>query len=304
LSSETINLATSRLEAAGYQVSFGKYAFENDEFFSSSIEHRLSDLHAAFSDNSVDAVLTAIGGYNAIQLLRGIDYELIENNPKILCGFSDITVLSNAIFAKTGLVTYSGPHFSSWGMKSGFKYTEKKFNDTLVIGGDHIVKNSSEWSDDAWYLNQADRNFMKNDGAVVVNKGVATGTIIGGHARCLAALQGTNYWPSLNDSILFLEEDEETNLALFDRLIESITLQPGFEGVRGIVIGRFQTNSSVNLPDLIKMLKSKEILETIPIIINVNFGHTTPVMTFGIGAECSIQTTGKVINIKMKGHSS
>lgn len=80
-------------------------------------------MHEAFADKSVDAVLTAIGGFNAVELLSQIDYGLIKANPKIFCGFSDITALSCAIYAKTGLVTYSGPHFSSFGMLKGFDYT-------------------------------------------------------------------------------------------------------------------------------------------------------------------------------------
>lgn len=76
------------------------------------------DLHAAFADPAVDAILTVIGGFNASQLLTGIDYSLVAAHPKVLCGFSDVTVWSNALYAGAGLVGYSSPHYSSFGMST------------------------------------------------------------------------------------------------------------------------------------------------------------------------------------------
>ena len=129
LNDKTINIATSRLIEMGFKVTFGKNVNNttNDDFCCASIEDRVNDLHDAFKDKNVKAILTVIGGFNVNQILDYIDYELIKNNPKIICGFSDITALLHAIYAKTGLVTYYGPHFSSFGMKKGFDYTLKYF---------------------------------------------------------------------------------------------------------------------------------------------------------------------------------
>ena len=125
LSQETIDIATNRLEELGLKVSFGKNIRNeiDKNYCCASIEDRIEDLHDAFRDKNVKAILTVIGGYNVNQILDYIDYDLIKNNPKIICGFSDITALLNAITAKTGLVTYYGPHYSSFGMKKGFEYT-------------------------------------------------------------------------------------------------------------------------------------------------------------------------------------
>src|SRR5918999_4129602 len=95
--------AIKSLREAGLQVTFGKHVDEIDEFNSSSIQSRVEDLHEAFSNQSVKLVVTVIGGFNSNQLLRYIDYDRIKNNLKILCGYSDITALANAIYAKTGL---------------------------------------------------------------------------------------------------------------------------------------------------------------------------------------------------------
>ena len=109
VSGECRRIACERLAEMGLSVSFGRHAEETDEFCSSSAAARLEDLHEAFADRTVDGILTVIGGFNSVEILAGIDYRLIAENPKILCGFSDITALANAIYAKTGLVTYSGP---------------------------------------------------------------------------------------------------------------------------------------------------------------------------------------------------
>lgn len=83
----------------------------------------MADLPEAFADDSVAAILTVIGGYNASELLPRLDWNLIAAHPKVFCGYSHITALWNAILARTGLVTYSGPHWSTFGMREHFEAT-------------------------------------------------------------------------------------------------------------------------------------------------------------------------------------
>lgn len=120
MSDENINAAKTKLEELGFCVSFSENAKEINEFHSSSIESRVRDLHEAFADPDIKAILTTLGGFQSNQLLRYLDYENIKRHPKILCGYSDITALGHAIYQKTGLITYSGPHFSSFAMKKGW----------------------------------------------------------------------------------------------------------------------------------------------------------------------------------------
>ena len=114
---EQLDLALTRLKGLGFQISYGEHVYKHDEFYSTSIADRIFDLHTAFLDPNVKAILAAIGGYNANGLLNEIDFELIRNHPKVFCGYSDMTALNLAIYHKTGLVTYSGPHFSTFGYK-------------------------------------------------------------------------------------------------------------------------------------------------------------------------------------------
>lgn len=302
LSDEVKNEAIKRLENFGFSLSFGKHVSEIDEFNSSSIASRIEDLHDAYSDHDVDAILTAIGGYNSNQLLKYIDYELIAQNPKIICGFSDITALSNAITSKTGLITYIGPHFSSWAMKYGFDYSLENFIKCCMENIAYDLIPAKEWSDDPWYIDQENRVFIKNDGYWILNSGHAFGRIVGGHVRCLNALQGTEYWPGLDDAILILEEDAEINPSLFDRQLQSLIHQPDFSGVRGVLIGRFQKETKMTRDLLQKIIDTKKELKKIPVIANVDFGHTTPIITMPIGGSMEIMADDKNTNIRIIEH--
>src|SRR5688572_23346709 len=117
--------ARERLEDLGLRCSFSRNAEVMDRFDSSPVETRVSDLHEAFADSRVRGILTTLGGYNSNGLLGYLDYDLIRANPKIFCGYSDITALATAIHARTGLLTYSGPHFTTFGMKRGIDYTKE-----------------------------------------------------------------------------------------------------------------------------------------------------------------------------------
>lgn len=96
-------------ENLGYKIKLGKNIFNQDRYLAGTDEERLSDLHEAFADNEVKAIFCARGGYGSIRLINRIDYELIRNNPKIFCGYSDITALSLMFLKKSGLITYSAP---------------------------------------------------------------------------------------------------------------------------------------------------------------------------------------------------
>jgi len=290
VSKENVEYAQKRLNDYGFTVSFGKHVFESDRFRSSSIQSRVEDLHDAFLDTNVDCVLTAIGGYNSNQILDYIDYDLIKNNPKIICGFSDITALNNAIYSQTGLITYLGPHFSTFGMEKGFEYTFEMFIRTFILNNAYDVASSKEWSDDPWYIDQENRLFNPNPGYYIINHGDTVGATIGGHLRCITSLQGTKYWNDLSDSILFIEDDAEINAELFDRGVQSIIHQKNSDKISGILIGRFQNESKITNEAIYEIIKSKKELDHIPVIAGVDFGHTTPILTFPIGGTCAINT--------------
>jgi muramoyltetrapeptide carboxypeptidase LdcA involved in peptidoglycan recycling len=295
---ENIKLAKENLEKQGYKVTFSKNCRESDIFMS-------SDIHQAFKDKKVKAILTVIGGFNSNELLPYLDYKLIKNNPKILCGYSDITALGNAITSKTGLVTYSGLHFSTWAMKKGFEYNLEYFNKCLVENKRYQVESSELWSDDAWYRDQENRKFEKNEGYVVINKGEAEGTILGGNLCTLNLLQGTEFMPNISNAILFIEDDDMAGSSFgveFNRNLQSLIHQPNFKKVKGIVIGRFQKKAEMTIEKLKYIIQNKKELKSIPIIANADFGHSNPFITFPIGGTAKISTLKNKAKIEILKH--
>jgi len=304
ISPENIGVAKALFDQIGLQLSFGRHVHEKDEFNSSSVESRITDLHEAFADKSVNGILSVIGGYNSGQLLGHIDYRLIAANPKTLCGFSDITTLSNAIYAKTGLVGYSGPHFSSFGMKKGFEYTLDSFRQCLFDAEPYTLVPSKEWSDDPWFSDQEYRTFTRNEGHCVINKveGAFEGTIVGGHLGSFALLQGTPYWPSLKNSIVMVEEVETTKPEIWDQRLQSLLHQEEADQIQAVLIGRIPPNAGISIEMLSKIIKSKDILGKIPVIANVDFGHTTPIATYPIGGHCRVCISGRESEICIVKH--
>jgi len=305
LSNETRKIAQSRFKNLGLNVSFSKNAEEIDEFNSSSIKSRVSDLHEAFADKNVKAIFTTLGGFNSNQLLKHLDYNLIRKNPKILCGYSDITALSNAIYAKTGLVTYYGPHFSTLGMVKGLDYTIEYLTKCLFEDSEFEINPSESWSDDPWYMNQEKRKFIKNQGLLTITEGKAEGLIIGGNLGTLHLLQGTEFMPSLKDKLLFLEDDElakDYTGATFERCLQSMLQLPNSNKLRGLVMGRFQKASEMTPEKINRIINTKKEIKNIPIIANVDFGHTTPQITFPIGGSARLNATKKGVELKILKH--
>jgi muramoyltetrapeptide carboxypeptidase LdcA involved in peptidoglycan recycling len=302
ISHENRKIATDRLSKMGFRVTFSKHAEECDSFFSSSIESRVDDLHTAFGDPAVKAILTTIGGYNSNQLLRYLDYSLIAKNPKIFCGFSDITALQHAIWTKTGLITYSGPHYSTVGCLKGIDYVMEYFKKCVCENAPFFIASSSGWSDDAWYVDQENRQFFPNEGCHVIQEGEASGTILGANLATLNLLQGTEYMPSLNGSVLFLEDDALSKAVLFDRDLQSLLHQVDFNGVAAVVIGRFERKSGISLDQLRDIIASKNELKSIPVVANADFGHTLPFFTFPIGGKASLVAKEANVQIHITKH--
>ncbi len=295
-------IALENLAKLGFSITYGKNSEECDDFQSSSIDSRVADLHEAFADPKVKGILTALGGYNCNQLLRYLDYDLIRTHPKILCGYSDITAVATAIHTRTGRVTYSGPHFSSFGMEQGLEYTLEHFRKCLMQAEPFVVGASAKWSDDKWYRDQRRRTFIPNEGTRIIHEGDMEGELLGGNLCTFNLLQGTEYMPSLEGSILLLEDDYESKVLTFDRDLQSLIHQAGFEGVKGIVIGRFQKESGVSQEQLIQMIRSKKELDGIPVIAGADFGHTTPQFTFPIGGRGRLTALGGRADLKIVVH--
>ncbi len=278
----------ARLAEMGLTLTFGRHVDDRDDFDSSSVTSRVQDLHDAFVDPRIAAVLTVIGGFNSNELLPHIDWALIAAHPKILCGYSDITALQNAILAKTGLVTYSGPHWSSFGMRDHFDQTQQWFLDALFDSGPVELRPALTWTDDPWFMDQDHRVELAGEGWWGLQAGSAEGTIIGTNLCTLNLLQGTEMMPPLDGALLAIEDDSLSGPWTFARDLTSLLQLPDASGIRGLVIGRFQRESHMTRSLLEQIVARQPTLTGLPVLANADFGHTFPLATVPIGGTAAL----------------
>lgn len=279
--------ALSYLESRGFQITFSKNSREMNEFLSSEIKSRVDDLHEAFTDSNVKMIITCIGGFNVNQILPYLDYELIKSNPKLICGYSDITALLHAIYAKTGLVTYHGPHFSTFGFDKEAEYTRKSFYDCVMK--DEIISVLPSETAKEYYI---------------IQEGNCEGAIIGGNLCTLNLLQGTPFMPDLKDKVLFIEDDNimgDYFVYEFDRNLQSLLQVCGTQSVRGIIFGRFDESCKLDKDVIQKIIKDK-VSPDIPVIFGVDFGHVFPMITYPVGGTVRITATSSEVDIQILKH--
>ncbi|MCP2263202.1 S66 peptidase family protein [Promicromonospora thailandica] len=291
-----------RFAAMGLALTFGEHVDEDDQFRSGSIEHRVADLHAAFADPSVAGILTVIGGYNSNELLPYLDFDLIAAHPKVFCGYSDISALQNAILARTGLVTYSGPHWSSWGMRDHFEPTGDWFRAAVMDDAPIAVQPAAEWTDDLWFADQDARTPVPNEGWWPLRPGRASGRVVGGNLATLSLLQGTPYMPSLEGALLFLEDDFESDATHVARRLTSLLQLPGADGVTGLVVGRFQASSGITRAALDEIVARQPALRGKPVLAGVDLGHTSPLLTVPIGGTATLAVESDAANLTITRH--
>ena len=284
-------IAEKRFKKMGLQVVFANNTTDDkwNPLGTGSIAERTADIMQAFKDKSVKAIFTVIGGFNSNQIIEHLDYDIIRENPKIICGFSDITAVLDAIHAKTGLEVYYGPHYSSIGMLKGCEYTLNYLEKILFTDEKVEILPSAEWSDDLWFLDQEKREFIKNEGFWQIHKGKAAGTIVGGNLCTFNLLLGTAYRPAFpENTILMIEDAGDTSDVIFDRNLQALCYQPDFKNVKALIIGRFQKNSKINREMLEFIINNKPELNDLPVLANVDYGHTTPIITIPLGGYAEL----------------
>ena len=276
-----IDNAVKYLEGLGYNVKVGKNAKNLYGFLAGTDEERLSDLHEMFLDKNIKAIICSRGGYGTPKLLNKIDYNIIKENPKIFVGYSDITALQLAFFEKAGLVTFSGP-MAAVELCKVDPFTEECF-----------------W---AMITSTAKIGVLKNpDGEPIktINKGSATGILMGGNLSLILTLFGTSYCPSFKDSILYFEEVDEEPYGV-DRYLSTLRNGNVFEQIRGLIIGSMtDCGEGATQPSLTLEQVFEDYFKDIkvPIIDNLIYGHIPRKNTMPFGIQTRIDTETKEIEI-------
>ena len=190
-------------------------------------------------------------------------------------------------------MTYAMPNFYCFGLPSEADYSLEYFRRCLFLDqpAELVVQQSETFYDLPWNYDEASlRQALKNDGPRVVQSGLAEGIMIGGNLCSLNLLNGTEYFPKVEgDIILCIEDDSYDSIPeTFERHVQALMQQPFFRQVRGILVGRFQCESRVTDDMISDIILSKNIDPKIPVIVNLDFGHTDPKFTYPVGGKCEV----------------
>lgn len=266
---EQLEDARKIVEKDGFKVKYSKNLFLNTNGYSSTAKEKAEDINEMFKDKEVKMIWCAKGGASSNTTFEYLDYELIKNNPKIICGYSDITSLTNMITEKTGLVTFSGTNFKTIATdETDYSYKEaiKRFVDgSLAIG-----KSGEEYK--------------------VIQEGTAEGELIGGNLYLTRGLVAGKYSIDFIDKILFLEElGLESDAERVSNYLYFMKQNGVFDKIKGFWIGNYEHESGFALEKIVKDVLEDEY--KFPIIKSNNFGHTETKTVIPIGTKARIDTS-------------
>ena len=265
---EELNRAKKIIETKGFKVKFSENIFSNTNGYSSSAKEKADDINKMFSDKEVKMVWCAKGGENSNSVLDYLDYENIKNNPKIICGYSDITSLTNAIYQRTGLVTFSSTNFKTIATDE----TDYSLNEALNRFVDGSLKLGKE-----------------DDLETTINEGYAEGILIGGNLKSIHDLTCGKYALDLQDKILFFEEfGMESEPSLVNNHLYYMKQNGVFEKIKGLWLGNYEHESGITLEKIVLDVLGEDI--KFPIIKCNYFGHIEKKTVIPIGTMAKIDT--------------
>lgn len=247
------------LKETGFSVRIPEGLYAQQKYLAGSDRHRADMINRFFSDDSVQAIVCARGGFGSMRILDQLDYAAIRKTPKIFIGFSDITALLWALYARCSMTVFHGPVLTS------LQQSDSDSVDSFlqVFSLDAPVR-------------------MVPDKPRVLQSGVASGRVVGGNLATLCHLVGTDYQPDFNGCLVLLEDRGEP-LYKIDRMLTQLHMAGSFEGVSGILLGGFEScGAEAAVYDIVCNRFSEY---TIPILGGFPIGHGPRNITLPLGDD-------------------
>jgi muramoyltetrapeptide carboxypeptidase len=247
----------STLQAMGFATRPAEGLFARQGFLAGDDGYRAAQLLAMFADDTVHAIMCARGGYGAMRILSMLDYDLIRAHPKPFIGFSDITVLHQALFIKTGLVTFHGPMVCT--LNHADARTRNAWLQALRAERPVTVASATHR---------------------MIKPGCAQGLFVGGNLSSLCHLLGTPFARSYRDCILFIEDTGERPYRI-DRMLVHMRLAGCLDGLAGMVLGTFKNCGAQREIDAIvrQLFDDRDF----PIMAGLAAGHGRRNLTLPLG---------------------
>ncbi|MBS4536702.1 LD-carboxypeptidase [Clostridium sp. D2Q-14] len=278
---------------------------KGSEYIYKHPEARAEDLMKAFEDKSINAIITNTGGEDTLRTMEYVNYNIIKDNPKIFMGYSDATV-NHFMCYKAGLVSFYGPDIFALAEPGKLpNYMKEEIYDSIFnINNKKEIKQSKVWTSDKFnklkaesFENTRKMNTEKYGYEILQGTGKVTGKLIGGCLEVLEMIKATELWPNLeewNNKILFFETSEDSpNPYWLTCWLRNYAAIGVFDRINGIIIGKPNNEKYYNEYKKIYLQVIREEVgrDDLPILYNMNFGHTFPmcILPYGIEAEINCE---------------
>ncbi|WP_129020327.1 S66 peptidase family protein [Edaphocola flava] len=266
---ETVGIAQQMLESWGYRVILGETVGESDNYFSAPDEVRRRDLQSFLDRNDVQAILMGRGGYGMSRIIDDLDFSRFIQQPKWLCGFSDITVLHSHVLSNYGIATLHGPMCSSFKPENEEKAFLNSFRS--VITGTAVEYPVPE--------------------CVYNIEGTARGVLVGGNLAMLAHLTGSASELNTRDKILFIEDIGE-HLYNIDRLLYNMKRSGALSNIKALVCGGFTDTEDTTRPfgqNVYEIILNHVRYMNIPVCFDIPCGHIEENFSLSFGQVYELQ---------------
>ncbi len=269
---EEVKKAKEIVENDEFRVLFSKNLFSNTNQYTATAKEKAEDINDMFRNKDVKMIWCAKGGNNSNSVFEYLDFELIKQNPKIICGYSDITSLTNIIYEKTGLVTFSATNFKTIATDE----TDYSYKEAI----NRFVNCSLEFG-------------KEESGYKTIREGIAEGELVGGNLSLTTQLVSGKYKINFKDKILFIEElGFESSPVLVSNNLYYMKQNGVFDKIKGLWIGNYENESNVELEKIVLDVIGDDY--NFPIIKSNNFGHVETKTVIPIGTKARIDTTKEV----------
>lgn len=283
------------------------------DYLRANPQMRAKDINDAFEDSEVKAIFTSIGGDDSVRILPYLDKGKIQSNAKLLIGYSDTTNL-HVFCNQLGLVTYYGPS-----IMAGFSQVDslpKNFKEHLrymlfdaesdyeYAAYDEYCDGYPDWSnkENTGKVNTLKKN---NGWRWLQGNDKVQGELFGGCMEVLNMMKATPFWPSQDfwsDKIFFLETSEEKpSLHQVDHELRNYGAQGVFDRISGLLIARprdYSLEEKQELDRVVVSIVTKEFgKKELPIVSNMDFGHTDPQFILPLGIQAEIDPQSKTFRL-------
>lgn len=271
ITKEQLDETVQKLGELGFKTFYNDTVLSEYGYFAGRDAERAAELMGMFTNKKVDGIICVRGGYGSIRILDLLDYESIQQNPKVFMGYSDITALLSAIYEQSGLITFHGP----LGISPFNEFTLKSFK-RLVMN----PKNNYKYP----YQREGNTDDNPEFDVYTISSGKAEGELIGGNISVLDSMIGSKYEADFENKIVYLEEIGEKTYRV-DKMLFHLLYATNLKESAGIVMGVFSECNINDEPRLTLKQAIDDLLKPlgIPVFYGFSFGHIDTILTIPTG---------------------